>query len=181
MKAQRHWFFKTMVVLLVGVFLTILLGATETANGQGQNQTHLLKKYEANYKDYKEIEIGGKKVYYYQRMINGAIVEKDQIVYQFDKNTKEFLAKKVRWRDDLPERLPEIKVTKEQAESMVGGKVQFTKLYIISPESVVFPIKPTPQNPCWVVRSVENGNLVVTIIDAIDGKILGYGIPPPAK
>jgi hypothetical protein len=70
-------------------------------------------------------------------------------------------------------------ITKEEAESMVRGEVPFTKLYIISPYSVVFPIKPTPENPCWIVRSVDNGNTIVTIIDAMNGKILGYGVSPP--
>ncbi|GAH13281.1 unnamed protein product, partial [marine sediment metagenome] len=50
---------------------------------------------------------------------------------------------------------------------------------IISPESDVFPIKPTPQNPCWIVRSIDNNKITVTIIDAINGKVLGYGVPPP--
>ena len=155
--------------------------APQVVNGNAQNQTHLLKEYESNYTDYKEVEIGEKKVYYYQRMLNGAIVEKDQTVYQFDKNTKELLAKKVRRRDDLPEWLPEIKVTKEQAESMVSGNVLFSKLYIISPESDVFPIEPTPKNPCWAVRSVNvnDGYMLVTVIDAVDGTVLGNGVPPP--
>jgi len=181
MKRGKHRVLKSIGVLLVGVFPGVVLGATETINGQAQNQTHLLEKYESNYEDYKEVETDKKKVYYYQRMINGAIVEKDQIVYQFDKNTKKLLAKKVCWRDDLPKRIPEIKITKEQAESMVPREVLFSKLYIISPESDVFPIEPTPKNPCWAVRSVDvnDGYMLVTVIDAVDGTVLGNGVPPP--
>jgi len=129
---------------------------------------------------FKEFEIGDKIVYFHQRMIDGAIVEKDYIMYQFDKNTKALLSKKIHWRTGLPEHITTA-ITKEQAESMAKGKAQFIKLYIISPESVVFPVKPTPQNPCWVVRSVEDGHLIVTIIDGVEGKVLGFGVPPPAK
>ena len=139
----------------------------------------LLEKYEANYEQFEEVEIDDKIVYFHQRKIGEAIVEKDFIVYQFDKDTKELLAKKTHWRNDFPKHLSQSMIAKEQAESLVEGEVQFSRLYIISPESDVFPIKSTPRNPCWVVRSIDNGNLVVTIIDAMNGKILGDGIPPP--
>ena len=62
---------------------------------------------------------------------------------------------------------------------MAEGKVQFSKLYIISPESDVFPLEPTPQNPCWVVRSISDGTPIVTIIDAVTGNFLGHGVLPP--
>ena len=138
-----------------------------------------LKRYETDYERFEEIEIGDRIVYFYQRNMGEAIVEKDFIVYQFDKDNEELLAKKTHWRDDLPRDLSQIMVAKEQAESMVEGEVQCSKLYIISPESDVYPIKPTPRNPCWIVRSISNSGLTVTIIDAVDGEILGYGIPPP--
>lgn len=139
----------------------------------------LLMKYEANYLQFKETEIGDKIVYFYQRTIGPAIVEGDFVVYHFNKNTKELLSRNMHWRDELPEHLPPRVITKEQAESMVEGKVQFSDLYYISPESDVFHIKPAPENPCWVVRSMDNGNLIVKVIDAVNGKILGNGIPPP--
>jgi len=169
---------KKLIFLLFSVtFVFAIINLTEVKGIS--NPTDLLRQYEANYEQFKEVEIADKTVYYQQRKIGEAIVEKNFIVYQFDKNTGKLLARKVHWRDDLPERLPKIKITKEQAESMVEGEVQFTKLYIISPESDVFPIKPTPENPCWVVRSIDNGDMIVTIIDALEGKILGYGTPPP--
>ncbi len=118
-------------------------------------------------------------IYRHQRKIDNATVEGDRIVYQFDKDTKELKKKIIHWRDDLPEHLPTV-IPKEEAESMVRGKVQFTKLYFISPDSWRYPIKPTPKNPCWVVSSIDwKGNTIITIIDAVEGKILGYGIPPP--
>ena len=138
----------------------------------------LLAPYETGEREFKGYEIGDKIVYFHQRMLNGAIVEKDFINYQFDRDTEELLDKKVHWRKDLPEHVA-IKVTKEHAESMAEGEVQFSKLYIISPESDVYPLEPTPENPCWVVRSISDGSMIVTIIDAVTGNFLGHGVLPP--
>ena len=64
---------------------------------------------------------------------------------------------------------------------MVEGEIQFSKLYILSPDSDVFPIKPTPENPCWVVTSINEGHMEMIIIDAVTGGKLGNGIPPPSN
>jgi hypothetical protein len=141
----------------------------------------LLAMYEEDYRTFEEIEIGDKIVYLQQRMIDAAFVEKDFVSYQFDKNSKELLTKKTRWRSELPDRLPAGLLSRRDAESKVSGEVQFSKLYIISPESDVFPIKPTPSNPCWVVRSIDAGHLRATIIDAVNGTVLGTGVPPPSS
>jgi hypothetical protein len=160
-------------VVIAITMLTVGI-AISTANADDD----LLAKYETGDKEFERVEIGDMIVCFHQRMIDGAIVEKDFMVYQFDKNTKELLNRRIHWRSDLPEHVtPEI--TREEAESMVKGEVQFTRLYIISPESDVFPLEPTPQNPCWIVRSIDDGRSIVTIIDALDGRILGNGIPPP--
>ncbi len=161
------------IILLVSFLSSFLYGFSLAA------PLNLLEKYETGNKQFKEVQIGNKIVYYYLRKIGDATVEKDYIVYQFDKNTKELIVKKTHWRDDLPEKLPEIRITKDQAESIVKGEVLFSKLYIISPESDAFPIVPTPENPCWAVRSTNQGNLIMTVVDAVEGSILGYGIPPP--
>ena len=144
---------------------------------------NLLEKYETDCERFKRIEIGNKIVYWYQRMIDEAIVEKDQIVYQFDKETGELVKKTVHWRDDLPEHLPRLLVTREQAEQMAGaeGEVLSSRLYYISPESDVFPIKPTPKNPCWVVKIRGECGIALMVIDAVTGKRLGYGVPPPSS
>ncbi|GAH13279.1 unnamed protein product, partial [marine sediment metagenome] len=172
---------KALLAVLILLTSVLLIGITTIAVADPviANDDDLLGKYETSDKEFKKVEIGDKIVYFHQRMIDGAIVEKDFITYQFDKNTKALLEKKTHWRANLPEHLPPMMIIQEQAESMVKGKVQFTKLYIISPESDVFPIKPTPQNPCWIVRSIDNNKITVTIIDAINGKVLGYGVPPP--
>jgi len=115
------------------------------------------------------------------------MVENDYIIYQFDRNTEALLDEKVHWRRDLPEDFAQLRaeeegpaaITKENAESMAEGEVQFSQLIIISPESEVFPIEPAPENPCWVVRSIVDGNPIVTIIDAVTGEFLGHGVAPP--
>jgi len=144
------------------------------------NEDDLLGKYEKSNKKFKKFEIGDVIVYWHQRMIDDAIVEFDYIRYELDKNTEELKEKNIHWRDDLPEQLPPI-ISKEQAVSMIRGEILSTNLYFISPESNVFPIAPTAKNPCWVVRSIDNSIMTITIIDAIEGVILGYGVPPPNR
>jgi hypothetical protein len=116
--------------------------------------------------------------FFHQRKIGKAIVEKDFIRYRFNTETGELVEKTKKWRADLPDEMTP-SITKEQAESIVKGKVTSSQLYIISPQSDIFPIKPTPENPCWIVRSSDNGRPIVTVIDAMTGKKLGYGISPP--
>jgi len=164
--------FKSLVAVICALFVEMTLPVTVSGGDD------LLAKFETGDKEFKRVKISDMIVYFHQRMIDEAIVEGDCIIYQFDGNTGELLNKEIRWRSDLPEHVTPL-ITKEEAESMVRGDVQFTRLYIISPESDVFPLKPTPQNPCWVVRSVDDGELIVTIIDGVDSKTLGYGIPPP--
>ncbi|HJH26229.1 MAG TPA: hypothetical protein C5S37_05505 [Methanophagales archaeon] len=143
------------------------------------SEDEVLGKYEKSDRPFKKYMFTNTISYRHQRKIDDAIVGGDYILYLFDKNTKELIEKRIHWRDDLPEHLPLV-IPKEQAESMVRGKVQFTDLCFIPPDSPVYPITPTPQNPCWVVRSIDwKGNTIVTIIDAVEGKILGYGVPPP--
>jgi len=165
-----------MLVLLLGAgFVNISCSGDDPLN----NGDNLLAEYETGDKQFERREIGDKIVYFHQRTIDDAIVEGDYIVYQFDKDTKQLLDKKIHLRKDLPEHLPSLTITEKQAESIVKGKIQSTKLYFISAESDVFPIKPAPENPCWVVRSIDNDNMDVTIIDAVTGEVVGYGVPPP--
>lgn len=141
----------------------------------------LIRKSEPSNRKFTRLEVDNKTVYFHQRMIGKAIVEKNFINYQFDKKTGALLEKKSHWQPDLPEQLPPLKITEKQAKSMVRGRVQFTKLLIISPESDVFPLKPTPKNPCWVVSSIKDEINILTVIDAVTGQQLGYGVPPPSS
>lgn len=138
----------------------------------------LLRAYEPDYENFVGVEIADKIVYFQQRKIEEAIVQRDYILYRFDKRTQELQDMRINWRDDLPEELPQI-IAKEQAQSMVEGEVRFSRLFYISGESDVFPIRPAPENPCWVIESFKQGRITVTVIDAVEGRIAGYGVPPP--
>lgn len=152
---------------------------SDNPSSEESKKEKLLKQYEDDYEEFEEIEINDKTIFYQQREIEGAIVEKDFKVYQFDSEDEELLGTNINWREDLPE-YTSPQITKEQAESMVEGEVQFSKLYIISPDSDIFPIEPTPVNPCWIVASVNEGNMIITIIDSVTSEELGYGISPPS-
>jgi hypothetical protein len=139
----------------------------------------LLSKYESGDRTFQEGEFGDKVVFYHQRTIGEATVEKDHVIYQFDRESGDLISRQVKWRDDLPEELPAGLISREVAESAAGGDVQFSKLYYISPESAVFLIDPVPQDPCWVVRSLVDGRRVIKIVNAVTGDLLGDGVPPP--
>jgi hypothetical protein len=139
----------------------------------------LLARHERSDREFLKLEIGNIISYFHQRMIGEAIVEKDFIRYQFDRNTHELFDRTVRWREGLPDAV-NLVVTREQAESMASGDVQLSELYFISTESEVYKLDPTPMNPCWIVRSEVEGGLEIVVIDAMTGEQLGYGIPPPA-
>jgi len=124
------------------------------------------------------LEIGDLIVFWHQRNIDGAIVEKDQIVYQFDGETGRLLNKVVNWRDDLPEHFT-VNINAGQAEAIAGGEPVGSTLYFISPESDIYKIDPVPQNPCWIVRTMTDGSIEILIIDSNTGELLGRGIPPP--
>ena len=162
--------------MLLPVLSALILGASAL----GAPPAELLARYGDEAREFEQVEVGPMRVYYHQRTIGDAIVEKDYIVYQLEGKTGELLARKSRWRDDLPADLPQPRLSRADAEAIVGGAALFSELFIISPESDVFPLMPTPDNPCWVVRSLgARGESVVTIIDAVDGNVLGEGVPPP--
>lgn len=156
----------------------LLVGSLFVGGASAQARNGPLQEYETSGREFTEVQIGGRTVYFHQRTANGAIVEKDFMVYQFDRASDELLDKRMHWRSDLPEGVVPA-VARDQAESMAEGAVQFTELYIISPDSDIFPLDPTPENPCWVVRSIKDGETIVTIIDAVTGRHLGVGVPPP--
>jgi hypothetical protein len=138
-----------------------------------------LDKYESGERNFSEFEIGNLRVYWHQRMIDEAFVEKDFIVYQFDKASEELVAVRSHWREDLPEHLPPGLMSQAEAQALVEGEVRGSRLYFISPESDVYPIEPPPEHPCWIVRHIVDGALTITIIDAVSGTVLGNGVPPP--
>jgi len=169
---------KMFISLLIPGFLfvfspIILLGQQVIAN-----QEELLRKYDNSDRVYSKLQIDTVVSFFYQRMIGEAIVEKDFIRYQFNVNTEELIEDSTQWRAGLPENVEPF-ITMEQVETMVDGDVQSSRLYFISPNTDVFPVEPIPDNPCWIVRSIDNNRFIVSIIDAITGEKLGFGIPPP--
>ena len=138
---HKPWLIGICVVLAI-----LITGLTSVATGAFDNDP-LLSKYETGDKEFTRYEIGSKIVYFHQRMIGDALVDGDFVRYQFDKDTEELLDKESHWRVDLPENLPAV-ISKEEAEAMVSGDIQSSRLYYISSESAVYPIEPTPSNPC---------------------------------
>ena len=120
----------------------------KSSKKNSEEEKHPLEDYEENYEEFKLVEVDDKIVYFYQRMIGDAIVEKDFKSYQFDQEGN-FLKKEIHLRDDLDDYVfPENIISSEEAEVLVEGEIEFSKLYIISPDSEIFLIKPTPKNPC---------------------------------
>ncbi len=140
----------------------------------------LFEAYDDGDKEFEELEIGHMRVYFHQRMIEDAIVEKDYVVYQLDEQTGDLLARKAHWREDLSGFRPGVLIARERAVEIAGGEAHLASLYVISPESDVFPIYPTPKNPCWIVRSLrKKGGTEVLVIDAVTQAVVGHGVPPP--
>ena len=168
---QGYW-----ISLLLMVCLATVLVAESALCGRPAD---VFREHGLRERDFQIMEIGDNLVYFHQRMIGDATVQGDFIVVQYDLDTGELIKRTENWRDDLPEELPPLGVTMEEAEMMVEGEVLFTRLKYIAPGSPAYPIEPTPMNPCWVVRSQVGGRQKVSVIDAVDGTLLGYGVPPP--
>jgi len=120
----------------------------------------------------------GRVSFFHRRRLGEAFVERDFIRYQFETATSRLVEATRHWRDDLPDVLPAV-IPAHQAESSVVGAVESSTLYIISPDSDIFRLQPTPENPCWVVTSRDGERVVFTIVDAVNGERLGEGLPPP--
>jgi len=156
-----------------------LMGAACMAIGQPYaHGGDLLSGYERAPSSFKRAEIGDYIVYWRQGEVDGAIVEGDLTVYQFDGRTGALLEKRSLVREDAPSHIT-VEISRRDAELLAMGEVRSARLYIISPDSRVFPLSPPPANPCWVVKTVWDGELELVVIDAVTGDLLGVGIPPP--
>lgn len=164
------------IILPATLLLIVLSPAISVDVYAGTDE--LLSQYEKGDREFERLEIGDMIVYWHQRTIDGAIVEKDQIVYQFDSSSEELLARKVSWREDLPVHIT-INILQDEAEIIAGGEPLYSDLYIISPETDIFELDPIPENPCWIVKTEKDGGIRIAIVDAVTGDFLGYGIPPP--
>lgn len=143
------------------------------------NEAEFLAKCEHCNMTFNKATSGNYTSYYHQRMIGDAYVELDGITYVFNSVTGEFIDKRVHWRDDLPNTLPEV-ISEEEAMTIGGGTK--AALVYIDPNSMAFAtVKPTPKNPCWAVAiyNDKGWNVDVVVVDAITGEILGHGVPAP--
>jgi hypothetical protein len=115
-------------------------------------------------------------------MIDGALVSGDELYYMFDIESGELLRKRIHWREDLPERLPPLLISQQEAEAMVEGEVGGSYLTILSPDHMLFESdKSYFQDPCWLVSSRERDDNLditwVTVINAITGEVVGRYCP----
>jgi hypothetical protein len=125
--------------------------------------------------------------FHYQRMIGDAIVEGDKSYAVFN-SSGELITSESHWRNDLPAKLPANLTAAEEAIEMAGRtNTSRAYLYYISPNSSIFQLDPTPENPCWVVwetREMKLSNNETlpyrfgTIVDAVTGEVLAFGTPP---
>jgi hypothetical protein len=166
----------SLAIGLIAVLVVPILVASDAAS---DDRSISMRDLEVADREFETLEIGDKIVYFHQRKCGDAVVLGDRILYRFDKVTGELISKTVDWRDDLPDPPVQPQIAQEAAESMVEGDIRFSRLCIIPPESPVFPLDPAPENPCWVVASTVSGQMVLTVIDAVDGTVLGNGVPPP--
>jgi len=160
--------------------LPLVLNQTLVTPDDNPMLAQLLAQHGQTNGTYKKFEFrDGDVVYNYQRMIGNITVEGDFINCQVSA-TGEPLKNFTHWRDNLTGN-PNITITKEEAINITGGGG--VALYYISPDSAVFStIDPIPQDPCWINWKRDgNGTLYnITVVDAQNGTILGYGIPPPS-
>jgi len=68
------------------IALTLVIGMMIGIVGPARSD-ELLSQYEPDPEKFERIEFGDKIIYHYKRMIGEAIVEKDAIVYRFNKDT----------------------------------------------------------------------------------------------
>lgn len=108
---------KPIIVFLSLVILTVCF----SNRTEGNHRWNLLDGCVDDPSEFKELEIGNRIVYWHQRMIGESKVEKDRIVFQFDRETQDLLDVKIHWREDLVPVLPKLNVTQAEAESMVEG------------------------------------------------------------
>jgi hypothetical protein len=120
-------------------------------------------------------------VCYGQRRIGEADVVGDELYYRFDIESGKLLMERIHWREDLPAHLPSLLISRQEAESRVEGKVNFSRLAFLGPDRTpIAGSKPVPHQPCWLVSSTLSGVLEVprvTVINAITGELVGHYCP----
>ena len=86
----------------------VLLLPPLAAAGRSQAQWGYFASRDEAGRPFEEVAIGDTMVvYFHQRTVGDAIVEKDYIVHQYGMRSGRFLETKSHWREGVPERLPE--------------------------------------------------------------------------
>jgi hypothetical protein len=175
---------------IIGIMLTLTAAGWAQAGPQCEDEpsaagyrpapVDLLAPYEAEPQTFAGAEIADHLVYFHQRKIGEALVQGDYKLYHFDKASRQLMRTRSHWREDLPKKLPPT-ITQAAAEKKVAGQIRFSGLYYLEDNSAVFPVTPTPANPCWAVEAATPTGVEVTVIDAVTGVVLGNGVPPPAN
>ena len=101
------------IVLLCGSWLAGYSGEVSKNIVTPENDP-LLGRYEKGNRKFERHEIGEMIVYFHQRVLKGAVVEKNFTVYQFDMHTEELLFLRVNRRENIPA-FPDPVISKEEA------------------------------------------------------------------
>ena len=116
-------------------------------------------------------------VCYGHQAVDEAGVGGTELYYMFDVESGALLTKRISWRHDLPEHLPPLAISREEAEAMVEGEVRGSELGFLSPDAMDFGITtPTFREPCWFVSAKEDDGSTcpwMTVINAMTGEVIG--------
>lgn len=116
-------------------------------------------------------------VCYGHQAVDEASVGGTELYYMFDMESGALLRKRISWRHDLPEHLPPLAISREEAEAMVEGEVRGSELGFLSPDAMDFGITtPTFREPCWFVSAKEDDGSTcpwMTVINAMTGEVIG--------
>jgi len=136
------------------------------------------------------IDIGTKEVYWNQRMVGEAIVEGATTVVQFDPAASEYVEVLSLRNDVIDSAILQPVLLKAEVESLVlstcgSCTIGESQLFILMPDSAIFPVTSEPTHPSWVVYAKAGQNpdgttrQVISIFDSVTGDFLGYGVSPP--
>ena len=168
------------MVTLRTLLLVLLATALLVVPGRAAGQPSIATVFRGQPMELEEVRVSDEiTVYYALRTVGDVTIEGDFVVFDRDSETRQLVLRNSHWREDVPETFPRL-IGMDAAAAIVGGSVEWGQLYLISPESRVFPLDPTPTNPCWVLSAQRiDGGRWLPIVDAVSGEILGEGVPPP--
>lgn len=130
----------------------------------------------------------GIEIYYHIRKIHDitrgltAIVAGDDIVYTYDPSSRLFIAQKRKWTTGVPTTIPSTVLSPGKAAETLKGTTSHENLYYITADADIFHgIDIKRPSFVYAITGTENDVPVELIVDAVTGKTIGYGTPPPAS